>query len=769
MKQDAVNTFSEGLNYDFNSTTTPNNVLTDCINGTFLTFNGDELALQNDAGNTTIKYLETDVHLTPGFYPLGIKEYGGVLYIISGKYPENVVVEYDPLITYNIGDIVYTTILDVNYYFECLISNDGTLPTSTISTEDWLYIGIEKDFINACGQIEFGSYPSPEIINADIFNTSTVYNLINEISTPGTEFKLELYKPKIINSSIFRAGVYVNFQKVFNSTLVADNISYDAFIYDTTYKTVTKNAASYKNIYKVKLYHQLTNGYIDLTDNVWEQYAKYVGIQNTENLNMTGPPKFWFNDSNFNYHCPHNFKGKLVMSIELEELDIFKLDTITIDYTDPNYIVSFNLNYANSTQWNQFINPNTCTIFYTTDGSEPDITVSPTGVLFDSTIGLAHNDVSSFQVSFNNTVISPATVGPFVGKTMKYKIVPEFYFNGTQIAQEDITEQFLDLHTISGAQLITSELAGIRFIKTLENSCEVGYTGFRIAKYLDLVNANNENINNNLEFSEVPYRFYLDEETAPDGISAFNLGYYTLDALGYAVVTESSLNPLLPLLPSSKDYILSIVNNTPVKVVDASCARTLLTVIVNASYGVSMPLVVMQNGSSVAGTAIYNDTYIFEILPNVEYTISAHPDLYGKIIGQSEFDYIDTTSGSKTVHYGFMLDIELIGFHFEGGIYNSEDYLFIDTPVGYADVSAGYLITQTNSGYTDLPSSQTIPSGQNSLPIFSYKDDFGAPTYILDFGTSTNTVWENFIAHGIYPDIPIYIDGYSILSPTYTL
>jgi len=55
MKQEAANTFSEGLNYDLNPTTTPNNVLTDCVNGTFLTFNGDELALQNDAGNTTIQ------------------------------------------------------------------------------------------------------------------------------------------------------------------------------------------------------------------------------------------------------------------------------------------------------------------------------------------------------------------------------------------------------------------------------------------------------------------------------------------------------------------------------------------------------------------------------------------------------------------------------------------------------------------------------------------------------------------------------------------
>ena len=37
MNKEAVNTFQEGLNYDLNPITTPNNVLTDCVNGTFIT------------------------------------------------------------------------------------------------------------------------------------------------------------------------------------------------------------------------------------------------------------------------------------------------------------------------------------------------------------------------------------------------------------------------------------------------------------------------------------------------------------------------------------------------------------------------------------------------------------------------------------------------------------------------------------------------------------------------------------------------------------
>ena len=59
MRKEAINTFQNGLVYDLNPITTPDNVLTDNVNGTFITFNGDELALQNDAGNAAI-----DTHFT---------------------------------------------------------------------------------------------------------------------------------------------------------------------------------------------------------------------------------------------------------------------------------------------------------------------------------------------------------------------------------------------------------------------------------------------------------------------------------------------------------------------------------------------------------------------------------------------------------------------------------------------------------------------------------------------------------------------------------
>lgn len=78
-RQSQVNTFNDGLNKDLNPLLTPNNVMTDCLNGTIITYNGNEFALQNDLGNYKFKHGSLD----PGFVPVGIKEHANILYIIS--------------------------------------------------------------------------------------------------------------------------------------------------------------------------------------------------------------------------------------------------------------------------------------------------------------------------------------------------------------------------------------------------------------------------------------------------------------------------------------------------------------------------------------------------------------------------------------------------------------------------------------------------------------------------------------------------------------
>lgn len=79
MKQEATNTFGEGIIMDLNPLTTPNNVLTSALNATMITYNGNEFVLQNDMGNGRVE----TAYLPAGYVPVGIKEYGGIIYVAS--------------------------------------------------------------------------------------------------------------------------------------------------------------------------------------------------------------------------------------------------------------------------------------------------------------------------------------------------------------------------------------------------------------------------------------------------------------------------------------------------------------------------------------------------------------------------------------------------------------------------------------------------------------------------------------------------------------
>lgn len=87
MKQTTVNEFRDGLNLDLHPLVTPKTVLTDNLNGTFVTYNGNEFCLQNDRGNQKIEYKIGNnkyyVHLNSSYIPIGIKEHNGILYIVS--------------------------------------------------------------------------------------------------------------------------------------------------------------------------------------------------------------------------------------------------------------------------------------------------------------------------------------------------------------------------------------------------------------------------------------------------------------------------------------------------------------------------------------------------------------------------------------------------------------------------------------------------------------------------------------------------------------
>lgn len=78
-KNAQVNSFTGGINTDLHPMLQPNNTLTDCVNGTLITYNGNENMLQNDMGN----YVLEGAKLPPNYVPIGVKEHAGILYVVA--------------------------------------------------------------------------------------------------------------------------------------------------------------------------------------------------------------------------------------------------------------------------------------------------------------------------------------------------------------------------------------------------------------------------------------------------------------------------------------------------------------------------------------------------------------------------------------------------------------------------------------------------------------------------------------------------------------
>lgn len=77
--EQANNTFNKGLQMDSSPLVQGNDSLSNALNATIITQNGNEIVLQNDMGNAKINR----AFLPPGYEPVGVKEYGGIIYIAS--------------------------------------------------------------------------------------------------------------------------------------------------------------------------------------------------------------------------------------------------------------------------------------------------------------------------------------------------------------------------------------------------------------------------------------------------------------------------------------------------------------------------------------------------------------------------------------------------------------------------------------------------------------------------------------------------------------
>lgn len=167
MRQTQANTFSDGLNMDLHPLTTPNTILTDCVNGTMITYNDNEFVLQNERGNNKIKIGDTEhVKLSEGFIPVGMKEHNGILYIVShnpqtkqseiGTYPSpNKIQEYGVnLVFEGNGEIKsnYTEFdQNITYYdYNTIVTNQDNY---TFSSSHNPLVVLEHFILNKTGEV----------------------------------------------------------------------------------------------------------------------------------------------------------------------------------------------------------------------------------------------------------------------------------------------------------------------------------------------------------------------------------------------------------------------------------------------------------------------------------------------------------------------------------------------------------------------------------------------------------------------------------------
>ena len=163
--QETTNTFSEGLVMDFAPESTKNNCLTNALNATLITMNGNELQLQNDMGNSRVQGAE----LPEGYVPLGTTQLGGIIYIVSynpkekkcqvGSFPSpkryNSTDNKNTIETINREGTQQILLTD-----QVFNPGDEFIFTSFISTEDLLdyYIYPDEPIKDENGEIKYEEY-----------------------------------------------------------------------------------------------------------------------------------------------------------------------------------------------------------------------------------------------------------------------------------------------------------------------------------------------------------------------------------------------------------------------------------------------------------------------------------------------------------------------------------------------------------------------------------------------------------------------------------
>ena len=325
MDKVAQNSFSNGLALENNDMIQVDSTLRGCLNGTLLTFEGNDYVLQNDLGNSKIglKSLDTGdisyVKLKDNFVPLGVKEHNGILYIISknpitneeeiGSFPS-------PEYGRSVQEVTYEDNSKVQFQSSISTTKDAILEDNAIKSGNILNIDLTSE-----GTLI--STESPTIDISDLNNTRYVLNNTEQFVDTKVQNKmatvlLTYNSPSQINVDWTDK---ISKDQVIDRTKVIEN-------QEITSVDQCKNPDSINILESgVKLNQTVITHGIDSTT------IGFTGTQNSDNLQLQG------SIVSITYNCPDGQANLSSEGVKLTE------DGRTINNDRIQQLLNVNYNY----------------------------------------------------------------------------------------------------------------------------------------------------------------------------------------------------------------------------------------------------------------------------------------------------------------------------------------------------------------------------------------------------------------------------------------
>jgi len=477
------------------------------------------------------------------------------------------------------------------------------------------------------GTIEFGTYPSPEFSENKTFNNSVNYT------------SNKLYSPITINSDDFKSG---------RSIMFTPNPGFNSAAATGVYSYTTVGGIRNAKTYVVKLWHQLSNGLVDLTEDVQNKYVKF-----RQSKLPTITDNYWFNQADFVYFCPNQYKGKLAMSVELEpikEYELVGVPTLTFDSTTQNfkYEISVKADYGTNSVMSI---PSVSGFIYIGDTYKVKV------------IAVATNSVSKLvftlpKAEYNNEII-------------RYEIYPNVKV-GSVIYYDDYRSfplEFTSKYIISGERFVTTETSSVVY-ELVQGICN-NTTGIYTYRAAILKNSDGQNVDKDLMPTGVPHAFMLSGYTNAGYTS---LGTYTIGENGKPVISSYT----------TSQEVAQVLESKIVSFASESCIQVTATIKLSQHPD---NISVSQGGETLTLTPVDSTTYTCLVVPNQQINISVQKT------GFVSVNYPAVLSAARTIRIALVADLDMGVLHEEGSIFYN-----VEASWGYYDPNLTSVEVKSNYG-----------------------------------------------------------------------